>query len=375
MVETETTSLPLPLSLIQQLRETPQNPKYHAEGSVYNHTLLVLSQFVEHHSQFSLSDHDHQALYLAVLLHDVGKPVVTRWVQGRWSARGHEAAGVPIARDLLLGMPEVDASQRQRILSLVRYHSAPLQMGLRGASLHQYKQLATKVDLRLLGQFAWFDLHGRICVDQDQVYAIIDQFLTDIVPRVEYEMGTFSEIQSRYQTASHQRKNALWHALQQERSELLEKLLLVQHDRGENKPLFEAVIPVAPPLAGLTDYLHKRFEGFERFHFELPATPMDSHHLRSNLLRTVRHFVSVFGKEGKNLLIEGPWIEETFRKNLLDAIRQQGGAIRLLLVEGRMQELEQTGNLDGEAKALYEQQQLPHPWEAHYTEFVEAALF
>ena len=375
MVETETTSLPLPLSLIQQLRETPQNPRYHAEGSVYNHTLLVLSQFEEHHKQFSLSERDHQALYLAVLLHDVGKPVVTRWVQGRWSARGHEAAGVPIARDFLLGRPEVDASQRQRILSLVRYHSAPLQMGLRGASLHQYKQLATRVDLRLLGQFAWFDLHGRICVDQDQVYAIIDEFLTEIVPRVEYEMGTFAEIQERYRSASHQRKNALWQSLQQDNSYLLEKLLLVSQDKGANSPLFEAVVPVSPPFARLNEYLAERFKGYERFQFELPETPMDNHHLRSNLLRTARHFVSVFGKEGKNLLIEGPWMEEAFRNNLLSTIRQQGGAIRLLMVEGKMDEFVPAGNPQEEELALYHQQQLPHPWEAHQTEVVETALF
>ncbi|MDP5169414.1 MAG: HD domain-containing protein [Bacteroidia bacterium] len=373
MVDTEVQQLPIPQVLIDQMKDTPQNPRYHAEGSVYNHTQLVLTQFLDHHGQFNLSARDYQALYWSAIVHDLGKPQVTAWVQGRWSARGHEAAGVSIARDLLLQQPDIDTAQRQRILSIVKYHSAPLQMGLRGVSIDQYKRLATRVDLRLLGQFVWFDLHGRICVDQDKVFGIIDHFLSVIVPQVEYELGTFGDIQQAYTSARYQKKNALWHALQQEKSDLVQKLLHRPQQGESPRPVFQVVVPVGPPHIGKSAYLQQRFPDYRFFTFTLPVTNADDPHVRLNHMRTARHFVSVFGKEGKNLVIEGPWIEDAYRNELLAFIRQQGGAIHLLNFDSKIADLQTLPGTDDQAETLriYQQQQLLHPWEGHVVEIVD----
>ncbi len=370
----EATQLPLPPEIVGELRNTPQNPKFHAEGSVFNHTLLVLSQFYQHHGQFQLSERDYQALYWSVLTHDVGKPVVTQWVQGRWSARGHEAAGVPIARNILLQRPDIDPDQRQRILSMVRYHSAPLQMYLRGATIDQYKQLACKVDIRLLGQFAWFDLHGRICIKQDEVYSSIDHFLHEIVPRVEYELGTYDQIQAVYQQSPHLKKNALWYSLQQRRSDLLEKILRAPAPADAPSATFTVVVPVGPPKAGKTAYLRQRFPDHRFFDFELPTHEASHPHVRTNHMRSARHFISVFGKAkaGRQLVVEGPWMDDDYRAELLAWIRQEGGAIHLIQFERRQEELMERVDTSDMSQwlQLYRRQSLLHPWEGHQIEVV-----
>jgi tRNA nucleotidyltransferase (CCA-adding enzyme) len=71
----------------------PQNPAYHPEGDVFEHTMLVLD------CAAGLRDQAKQplAFMLAALLHDLGKAVATQ-VQpdGKITAYGHERAGLEL---------------------------------------------------------------------------------------------------------------------------------------------------------------------------------------------------------------------------------------------------------------------------------------
>ncbi|MEM7369268.1 MAG: HD domain-containing protein [Bacteroidota bacterium] len=166
------------------MKETQQNPRYHAEGNVYNHTLLVLEKFHAHAYEFDLTDEERTILYWACILHDTGKPEVTHLKNGRWVSTGHEEAGVPIARDILLQHPEISESQRERILDLVKWHFVPLRWGLKRVDLQEYQQLSTQTNLRLLGIFAYFDILGRLCERKPVVLAMIRHFNEYIVPTV-----------------------------------------------------------------------------------------------------------------------------------------------------------------------------------------------
>ncbi len=372
-MDIEAQSLPLPTVLIDRLKATKQNPKYHAEGSVFSHTCMVLQQFHDHHYQFSLTEGDREVLYWSAILHDIGKPLVTRWRNERWSSRGHEAAGVPIARNFLMTQPEISPSQRQRILSVVRYHSAPLRLGMKKAGIEEYKLLATRIDLRLLGIFAWFDLHGRICENQEEVHELIEHFLKVIVPQVEYEMGTFEEIQGIYQAAGYQKKNALWYAFRQGNVALLEKLLRKGSENVHQKAEFTAVLPLVYGEIKASDWLANSFAGHKFFSFELPATDKDSTHVRTNHLRTARHFVSVFGKGGKQLVVEGPWEESAYLLELQEFIRSIGGAMKLVEISG-LQATDWSRLLDstnGQEGPVAEQPHFAHPWEFHSSELVD----
>lgn len=96
------------------LSDTPQPPKYHAEGDVAVHTCLAI--------EACPVDCDPDLLWVA-LLHDIGKPATTEQRDdGRITAYGHARLGAEMAEGVLarLGMPE---SRRERIVWTIRHHT------------------------------------------------------------------------------------------------------------------------------------------------------------------------------------------------------------------------------------------------------------
>ena len=63
-------------------------------------------------------------LWLAALLHDVGKPATTRYENGHYRAPGHARRGAIIARRLLWEAG-IEPAARERICALVRHHMVP----------------------------------------------------------------------------------------------------------------------------------------------------------------------------------------------------------------------------------------------------------
>src|SRR5690348_14488357 len=73
------------------LRQTPQDPEWHAEGDVLTHTEMVL-----HECAGIFSDPtDKELLYLSALFHDIAKPETTRYDEEikHTIAPGHERIG------------------------------------------------------------------------------------------------------------------------------------------------------------------------------------------------------------------------------------------------------------------------------------------
>ncbi|MEZ4777576.1 MAG: HD domain-containing protein [Bacteroidia bacterium] len=360
-------TLPLPVHYIDQLKTTEQNPRYHAEGNVYNHTLLVLQQFEKGVEKFDLSQDDRQILYWAAILHDIGKPSVTHWREGRWRATGHEEAGVPIARNLLLQNPEISDIQRRKILDLVNFHQIPLRWGLAKKDISDYKKLATKTDLRLLGIFAYFDLMGRICEDYERIHELLAYLNEVIIPKVKYDTGTFEEIQQTYFEAGVQQKNALWQSLKFEDVQLMEKLLNVE--RKDNKQaVFQCYITVGADIKGQAEYFASHFP-------EIPSYPVPSlssknlsQHEREKQLRQAKHFLSVNGREGRKVGIIGTNTDETIRQNITEFVRLLGGQINYLFFDQPLDKLLLTATDPGEEALIqenYNRLRYPHPWEAH----------
>ena len=180
--------LPLPAVYIQRLKETEQNPRFHAEGNVYEHTCLVVSEVLAYAEQHFLTEEERTILYWTAVLHDIGKPVVTKWENGRWRSPGHEMAGVNIAREILRDKTDILPSQKKVILDLIRWHHIPLRWGLKKQSVDGYKALATRVDLRLLGIFSLCDVRGRKCVNKESTLQMIEHFLNFMVPTIQNEL-------------------------------------------------------------------------------------------------------------------------------------------------------------------------------------------
>jgi tRNA nucleotidyltransferase (CCA-adding enzyme) len=122
---------------------TPQEPEWHAEGDVWQHTLQVVDAAASiadrEIGDGRLRDTDRLVLIAGALCHDLGKPATTATIGGRITSRGHEDAGVPLARRLLDRVVRWPALTRH-VLPLVAEHMRPpllYQSEQRGESQHR----------------------------------------------------------------------------------------------------------------------------------------------------------------------------------------------------------------------------------------------
>lgn len=123
-------------SEVAALQGVPQNPDYHPEGDVWEHTLLVLDAAAGLRGQAS----DGFAFMLAALCHDLGKAVTTEVRDGRIVSYGHERAGVPLARELLARLG-VGTRVRTYVLNMVELHMAPNALVAQGSGQKAYNRL------------------------------------------------------------------------------------------------------------------------------------------------------------------------------------------------------------------------------------------
>ena len=101
----------------------PQPPAHHAEGDVWNHTMMVLDEAAARRGQA-----EQPFFYmLAALTHDFGKPSVTDPTDGVFHALGHEREGVPLARRFLARLTD-DKRLTAYVLNLVPLHMRPGQL-------------------------------------------------------------------------------------------------------------------------------------------------------------------------------------------------------------------------------------------------------
>ena len=84
--------------LLRPLGDTPQEPRWHGEGDVLTHTRLVLEALEAAPEFWALDVERRAALWLAALLHDVGKAACTRLEGGAWTSPHHGQAGARLVR-------------------------------------------------------------------------------------------------------------------------------------------------------------------------------------------------------------------------------------------------------------------------------------
>jgi len=87
---------------IEALIDVPQNPIYHPEGDVFEHTKLTCDAAVDIADELALAIAERTILLLAALCHDFGKPATTILNErGTWSSPRHPAEGVPVTQNFL----------------------------------------------------------------------------------------------------------------------------------------------------------------------------------------------------------------------------------------------------------------------------------
>ena len=114
----------------RRMAETQQNPRWHGEGDVWSHTRMVCEQLVQLPEYRAESPRHQQMLFLAALLHDIGKIPCTVMEDGNWTSPYHAVTGARMARRYLwvdcglCGTPEAQ-QLRETLCWLVRYHMIP----------------------------------------------------------------------------------------------------------------------------------------------------------------------------------------------------------------------------------------------------------
>lgn len=135
---------------VEAYRGTQQNPVYHPEGDVWEHTILALEAITGQLDQ-PFSD----AVRWGVLLHDVGKPIVT---DEEMSAKNHSHVGWEMTEAILRDRLKFSNDFVEEVGEAVRYHMTVKEAeSMKKSSLKRYLQ-KKYIDTILL--VSYFDSMG-----------------------------------------------------------------------------------------------------------------------------------------------------------------------------------------------------------------------
>lgn len=149
---------------IEALIGVPQDAAWHPEGSVDEHTWLVIDRARE-----LIDDLDYPrqvTVMLAALCHDFGKPATTEFIDGHWRSRGHDEAGAAPTENLLerLKLYTLNGYDvRAQVIELVRAHLKPGEFYKKRDEITEgaFRRLARRCELSLLYLVARADSLGR----------------------------------------------------------------------------------------------------------------------------------------------------------------------------------------------------------------------
>ncbi len=110
-----------PFNDIKSLGLIDQNPKFHPEGSVLNHILLV----VDKASEVKELSKNQKVFMWSALLHDIGKLTTTKIRKGRITSYNHDVEGEKIGLNFLKSLTN-DQQFNEKVSKLIRWHMQPL---------------------------------------------------------------------------------------------------------------------------------------------------------------------------------------------------------------------------------------------------------
>jgi len=137
----------------------PQNPEWHPEGPVFEHTCYVVDAACDNAIRDKLTKDQTILSVLTGLCHDLGKPETTILDEGIWRSPGHPEAGIAPSETFLeqIGAPSF---LKEKCLPLVKEHLAYLQV----SNARNVRRLATRLGAATIEELLWIieaDHSGR----------------------------------------------------------------------------------------------------------------------------------------------------------------------------------------------------------------------
>ena len=131
---------------LEKLIGCKQDPEWHPEGDVWNHTLCCLDAFARERDEGRGKREEDLVVGLAVLCHDFGKPACTSYdpVKKRIRSLGHDEEGVEPTLSFLRRLTNEERLLKE-VPPLVRLHMRPFAMWRDRSSDGAIRRLAAKV--------------------------------------------------------------------------------------------------------------------------------------------------------------------------------------------------------------------------------------
>lgn len=118
---------------------------------------------------------DTRVLMWAAFLHDIGKPVVTRFRRGKITSYNHDRVGADLAREFLQVFTE-DTAFVEAVCGLVRYHMQILFV-TKGTAHTQLKEMKRSVDIYEAALLGLCDRLGRSGAEIEKEKENVVEFL------------------------------------------------------------------------------------------------------------------------------------------------------------------------------------------------------
>jgi tRNA nucleotidyltransferase (CCA-adding enzyme) len=143
---------------LEALIGVEQNKKYHTEGDVWVHTMMVLDQaaILREYSG------DEHSFMLSALVHDFGKAVCTELIDGELHSYDHERQGLPLVESFISRLTN-EVKLKKYLLNMTELHMKPNVLASVNASVKSTnRMLDSSVDPKGLICLAIADGLGKI---------------------------------------------------------------------------------------------------------------------------------------------------------------------------------------------------------------------
>ena len=168
---------------LRRLKDTPQDPEWHAEGDVYTHTDMVLDELYRSFDTDigkSIPPVVQRELILGALFHDVAKPWTTKRMEirgvERVAAPRHEAQGRSLIAPILVDSG-LSWESLWHVMGIVGCHQEPKLLVVKDKPPGEYKRLSRKVDPFRVTFMEQADMRGRICPDLPKQLEHLEMYL------------------------------------------------------------------------------------------------------------------------------------------------------------------------------------------------------
>lgn len=151
-----------PLSMLLELKKVDQSKKYHPEGNVWNHTMMV----VDEAAKVREDSHDSKVIMWAALLHDIGKPDTTRLRKGRITSYDHDVVGARLSINFLECFTK-DRNFINKVSLMVKYHMHMLYV-LKELPFGNPRQMIKDTDIHDIALLCRCDRLGRIGANEEE---------------------------------------------------------------------------------------------------------------------------------------------------------------------------------------------------------------